>query len=69
MTAPPSPPDSPLSMADVLASDWYRDLSTPRLVPGDEAADFELARLDGEGSVRLASLRGRPVALVFGSYT
>lgn len=40
---------------------------------GAEAPDFELARLvDGEPSderVRLSELRGRPVALVFGSYT
>lgn len=36
--------------------------------PGDPAPDFELADLDGS-SVRLSSLRGRPVVLEFGSYT
>jgi len=41
---------------------------------GDPAPDFTLERLSesgeatGEG-VRLSGLRGRPVALVFGSYT
>ena len=37
--------------------------------PGDEAPDFELPLLGGEGAVRLSALRGRPVALIFGSYT
>lgn len=41
---------------------------------GHLASDFELQRLDGEGKLtgerlKLSALRGRPVALVFGSYT
>lgn len=37
---------------------------------GDEAPDFRLPVLHGEGAtVRLSDLRGRPVALIFGSYT
>ena len=37
---------------------------------GDPAPDFELTRLDGKGTVKLSSFKGkRPVALVFGSYT
>jgi hypothetical protein len=41
---------------------------------GSPAPDFELRRLDAGGqltdeTLRLSSLRGRPVALVFGSYT
>lgn len=36
---------------------------------GDMAPDFCLPRLDGSGKVRLSDLRGRPVVLVFGSYT
>ncbi len=37
---------------------------------GDEAPEFELPVLDGKGAtVRLSELRGRPVALIFGSYT
>ena len=37
---------------------------------GGEAPDFELPLLHGDGArVRLSELRGRPVALIFGSYT
>jgi hypothetical protein len=36
---------------------------------GDPAPDFRLRRADGLGFVKLSELRGRPVALVFGSYT
>ncbi len=37
---------------------------------GDEAPEFELPVLDGKGAtVRLSDLRGKPVALIFGSYT
>lgn len=75
---PGTPGDSPLTMADALASPVYRDLSTPKLAPGDAAFDFELPLLDlSEGverrtgeTVRLSDHAGRtPVALVFGSYT
>lgn len=41
---------------------------------GSEAPDFKVERLDAEGQrtgnlFRLSSARGRPVALVMGSYT
>jgi hypothetical protein len=37
---------------------------------GDTAPDFDLARLDHTGSVRLSSFQGqKPVVLIFGSYT
>ena len=36
---------------------------------GDEAPDFTLPRSDKSGDVKLSSLRGKPVVLVFGSYT
>ncbi len=41
---------------------------------GDEAPDFEIKRLDESGRltderVRLSDMRGKPVALIFGSYT
>lgn len=36
---------------------------------GTMAPDFELAPPDGGGSVRLSDRRGRPVALIFGSWT
>ena len=44
-----------------------REATTPKV--GDTAPDFELASLDGDRRVRLSSLRGRPVGLIFGSYT
>ncbi len=37
---------------------------------GNEAPEFELPVLDGKGAtMRLSELRGKPVALIFGSYT
>lgn len=39
------------------------------LKPGDMAPDFELATADRTQKVRLSDQRGRPVVLIFGSYT
>jgi hypothetical protein len=65
-----APEDSPLTVKDVMASADYRDLRTPNVAEGHPAPDFELPTLDGDETVRLASLlERRPVALVFGSYT
>ena len=65
-----APKDSPLTLQDVLASEDYRDLSTPKVAEGDLAPDFELPLIGREGTAHLSSLReDRPVALVFGSYT
>jgi hypothetical protein len=65
-----APKDSPLGLQDVLERDDYRDLGTPELGLGDRALDFELPGLDGGPPVRLSSFApGKPVALVFGSYT
>jgi hypothetical protein len=36
---------------------------------GDRAPDFTLPRSDKSGNVTLSALRGKPVVLVFGSYT
>ena len=49
-----------------------RDARTP--AAGSPAPDFEIERLSPDGKrtgemFRLSSTRGRPVALVFGSYT
>lgn len=49
-----------------------REARTPAV--GDPAPDFEIERLSAEGqrtgeTFRLSEHRGRPVALVFGSYT
>lgn len=65
-----APKDSPLTMQDVLASKDYRNLMTAKVSVGDPAPDFELARIDGGGTVQLAELTAdQPVALIFGSYT
>jgi len=37
--------------------------------PGDPAPNFRLPTLDHQSEVELSSLRGKPVVLVFGSYT
>ncbi len=49
-----------------------RDRNSPRI--GDEAPDFGLERLSPAGErtgdhLRLSALRGRPVGLIFGSFT
>ena len=65
-----APKDSPLTLQDVMSREDYRDLMTPKVAEGDLAPDFELPRLDAEGTERLTTLLAeRPVALVFGSYT
>ena len=70
MAVPETPPDSPLTLGDVMSSPAYRRLMTPELASGDPAFAFDLPLLDGGGRVRLADFAGeRPVALVFGSYT
>ena len=40
-----------------------------RVEPGDVAPDFALLPVGGGERVRLSSLRGKPVVLMFGSYT
>ena len=70
-------PDSPLSWQEAMASELYRDLATAKIATGDTAPDFTLPEFDcGTGAleptgrdVGLSALRGRPVALIFGSYT
>jgi hypothetical protein len=65
-----APFDSPLTLQDVMSRADYRDLQTAKVAVGDFAPDFELARVDRGGTVRLRSLLDElPVALVFGSYT
>ncbi len=55
---------------------WFdkveRDKDSPQI--GDQAPDFELERLSPSGqrsgeTLRLSSLRGKPVGLIFGSFT
>ena len=67
-----------ISMIDEAQFDADRKLQGERQSevpqPGDMAPDFELDLLDRDRKrtgdiVRLATLRGKPVALMFGSYT
>ena len=60
------------AMADRMALMNERDAKTPPV--GSVAPDFEIERLSPNGTrtgetFKLSSTRGRPVALVFGSYT
>ena len=73
---PETPPDSPLTLDDVMSSAVHRRLRTPALAPGDLSFPFDLPLLDAEthrpsgDRVRLGDFAGvQPVALVFGSYT
>jgi hypothetical protein len=65
-----APPDSPLTLQDVMSRADYKDLRTAKVAVGDLAPDFQLARADRKGMIHLGSLLDElPVALVFGSYT
>ena len=66
---------SPKTREEVVNSEEHRNLSTPKLGPGDPAHDFSLPQLDHEyqltgETLHLSDYRGhQPVALIFGSYT
>ena len=49
--------------------DEHLHFTSPELDVGDEALDFTLSPPDGGAPVTLSELRGKPVVLVFGSYT
>ncbi|MBI2849454.1 MAG: redoxin domain-containing protein [Chloroflexi bacterium] len=48
---------------------WQKKYDALAPKAGDMAPDFELAGANGGNPVRLSSLRGKPIALNFGSYT
>ena len=65
-----TPDDSPLGIDDIVASPDMLDLMSPKIAPGDAAADFTLPTLRGDATVTLSEVaRNQPVALIFGSYT
>ncbi len=62
-----SSPEAQGTMAARTRERELREETTPKV--GETAPDFELATLDGDARVRLSAHRGRPVGLIFGSYT
>jgi cytochrome oxidase Cu insertion factor (SCO1/SenC/PrrC family) len=69
----PPPPGAQGPSLDVLLKGLVSgELGSLREGPGidDRAPDFELETQDGKRSLRLSSFRdGKPVVLVFGSFT
>jgi hypothetical protein len=57
---PPIPPGVP---------EEFLHFSDATAARGQPAPDFALPTPVGEGTIRLSSLRGKPVVLVFGSHT
>jgi AhpC/TSA family len=57
------------AMAIVPFEPMWNSARGGNLRVGDEAPDFTLPKSDKSGDLRLSSLRGKPVVLVFGSYT
>ena len=47
----------------------WMNARTGGLHVGDAAPDFALALMNGSSMARLSSFHGRPVVLIFGSYT
>lgn len=83
MSAPPAAPD-PAAAGPAAEAAFDPDAPPPippgidpahlhftrsQVQVGDPAPDFTLARTDGRGEITLSALRGRPVVLVFGSFT
>lgn len=62
-----SSPEAQGTMTARVKEREAREATTPKV--GEPAPDFDLATLDGDARVRLSSLRGKPVGLIFGSYT
>lgn len=54
--------------AGILFEDGKRTFEAKGICAGEIAPDFELPKVGG-GSLRLSDLRGKPVALHFGSYS
>jgi hypothetical protein len=61
---PDAPPQAPPNVDPA-----HLHFARSQVQVGDAAPDFTLARVAGAGDVTLSALRGRPVVLVFGSFT
>jgi hypothetical protein len=66
--APSGPPDPRTMVPPGVRAEWLH-FADATAGPGDPAPDFDLPLHDGSARVSLSFLRGRPVVLVFGSYT
>ncbi len=51
-----------------VRQEWLH-FTDPVVSPGDEAPGFSLPAAEGGSTLSLALFRGRPLVLVFGSYT
>ena len=68
-TACASGPHGPRPRVPKGVSPDHVHFSDPVVFEGDVAPDFTLPEADGDGTITLSSFRGRPLVLVFGSYT
>ncbi len=59
----------PMAFAVLPFETLWMNARAGHLQVGDAAPDFSLKTLDGSAQVQLSALRGKPVVLVFGSYT
>jgi hypothetical protein len=64
----PEDPDAP-PPAPPTIDPAHLHFARSQVQVGDIAPDFTLVRVDGAGELTLSALRGRPVVLVFGSFT
>jgi len=68
MPAEYEPGVNPIKDLDMLMSGQFGSLTAGPAI-NDMAPDFTLRRQDGTGTVTLSQLRGKPVVLIFGSFT
>ena len=65
--APPGGPTPMTLLKGLLDGDIGSPFEGPAV--GRRAPSFRLKRFDGKGEIALSDLRGKPVVLVFGSFT
>ena len=65
---PRGSPDPRSMVPPGVKAEWLH-FADPAVRPGDEGPDFTLPTPDGASSLSLSTFRGRPLVLVFGSYT
>ncbi len=65
---PAGPPDPRTRVPPGVKAEWLH-FTDGTVGEGDPAPDFDLPLHDGSARLSLSELRGRPVVLVFGSWT